>query len=260
MIKRIHCSHLGVEGCLRLARKALYWPNMNTAVRDFVSTCDICNSFQPKQQQEPLLPQKIPDRPWSQVGVDLFELQGTHYVIAVDYYSNFFEVDKLQDTCSTTVIHKLKGYFARHGIPDELRSDNGPQFTSKEFARFVHESQFKHTTSSSHYPQSNGKVENSVKLCKALMKKAIRAKSDIYLALLDFRNTPTEKIHSSPAQRLFGRRTKTQLSMSKKLLIPETVPPGEVKGNLHKSKESQAKFFHQRQNNYHLLSQETQSK
>ncbi|XP_062501428.1 uncharacterized protein K02A2.6-like [Corticium candelabrum] len=112
-------------------------------------------------------------------------------------------MDKLQDACSTTVIHKLKGYFARHGIPDELSSDNGPKFTSKEFARFVHERQFKHTTSSPHYPQSNGKVENSVKSCKALMKKAIKAKSDIYLALLDFRNTPTEKIHSSPAQTIW---------------------------------------------------------
>ena len=90
IIKRIHSSHLGVEGCLRRAREALYWPNMNTAVRDSVSTCDVCNSFQPEQQQEPLLPQKIPDRPWSQIGVDLFELQDTHYVIAVDYYSNFF--------------------------------------------------------------------------------------------------------------------------------------------------------------------------
>ena len=61
MIKRIHSSHLGVEGYLRRAGEALYWPNMNTAVRDFVSTCDMCNSFQPEQQQEPLLPQKIPD-------------------------------------------------------------------------------------------------------------------------------------------------------------------------------------------------------
>ena len=57
---------------------------------------------------------------------------------------------------------------------------------------------------------------------------------------------PTEKIHSSLARRLFGRRTKTQLPMSKKLLIPETVPPGEVKGNLHKSKKSQAKFYDQK--------------
>ena len=130
-------------------------------------------------------------------------------------------MDTLQDTCSTTVVHKLKGYFACHEIPDELRSGNGPQFTSKVIARFVHEWQFKHTTSSPHCPQSNRKVENSVKSCKALMKKAIEAKSDIYLALLDFRNTPTGKIHSSPAQRLFGHRTKTQLPMSKKLLIPE---------------------------------------
>ena len=101
------------------------------------------------------------------------------YVITVDYYSNFFEVDCVKDTISSTVIHKRKSAFARRGIPGIVVSDNGPQFASAEFAKFAREWEFTHVTSSPRYPQSNGKVENAVKTCKTLMKKAVKVKSDI---------------------------------------------------------------------------------
>jgi transposase InsO family protein len=51
----------------------------------------------------------------------------------VDYYSKFIEVDKLGDMSSATTIDTLKGQISRHGIPEMLRTDNGPQFSSKEF-------------------------------------------------------------------------------------------------------------------------------
>ena len=83
--------------------------------------------------------------------------------------------------------------------------------------------EFEHVTSSPEYPQSNGKVENAVKTAKNLMKKSSSTSSDFHLALLDWRNTPTEGMKSSPAQRMFGRRTRTLLPSSKKLLKPQLV-------------------------------------
>ena len=56
-------------------------------------------------------------------------------------------------------------------MPCELVSDNGPQFASSEFADFAKEWGFQHTTSSPHYPRSNGLAESSVKVVKGLMKK-----------------------------------------------------------------------------------------
>lgn len=55
------------------------------------------------------------------------------YLFTVDYFSNFWEVDYLPDTKSSTVIKKLKAHFARQGIPDFVFSDNGPQYMSTEF-------------------------------------------------------------------------------------------------------------------------------
>ena len=103
------------------------------------------------------------------------------------------------------MIGKLKKRFATHGIPDTFHSDNGPPFSSNEFSAFAVMYEFKHVTSSPEYPQSNGKVENAVKTAKNLMKKSASTSSDFQLALLDWRNTPTEGMKSSPAQRMFGR-------------------------------------------------------
>ena len=90
MLKKIHASHIGIEGCLRRAREILYWPGMTAAIRGCVSACGTCNSFRMEQPKEPLMPQKVPDRPWSKVAVDLFSLDKTEYIIIVDDYSNFF--------------------------------------------------------------------------------------------------------------------------------------------------------------------------
>lgn len=243
MVGRIHSAHLGVEGCLRRAREAIFWPGMNAEVKHFVERCSVCTAYRPAQCREPLQPHGIPARPWQKIAIDLFELGTTNYVILVDYYSSFFEVDKLSDTASTTIVHKTKGHFARHGIPDVVITDNGPQFSCREFSRFARDWHFKHTTTSPRYPQANGKVENTVKTCKNLLQKAMDSKQDVYLALLDFRNTPSEIIGSSPAQRLFGRRTRTQIPMSSKLLEPETIDGTEVTANMQKAKEKQAKRY-----------------
>eukprot|EP00118_Oscarella_pearsei_P024304 m.303614 g.303614 ORF g.303614 m.303614 type:complete len:479 (+) comp40836_c0_seq2:2784-4220(+) len=246
MMAMLHSTHLGIEGCLRRARESFFWPGMNAQIRDYISVCSICNSIRPEQCREPLMSSEVPKRPWSKVAVDLFSLESVDYLITVDYYSNFFEVDRLANTIAPTVIHKLKSHFARHGIPDIVVSDNGPQFANEEFTRFSREWGFKHVTSSPRYPQSNGKVENSVNTCKTIMKKALKAQSDVYLALMDFRNTPSEKIGPSPAQLLFGRQIQTRLPVTPKLLQPAVAAPEVVTRRISEAKEQQAARYDQK--------------
>jgi transposase InsO family protein len=162
MLQQIHKSHIGIEGCLRRAREVIYWPRMNAEVKDYVSKCSICQTHQPEQCREPLKSYDLPQRPWSVVGGDLFQLGHQQFLIIVDYWSGFFEVQELSKVTSKTVITASKVQFARHGIPDTLISDNGPQFASAEFAQFTNEWQIEHRTSSPHYPQSNGCAENAV--------------------------------------------------------------------------------------------------
>ena len=104
----------------------------------------------------------------------------------------------------------------------KIVGDNGSQFASQEFATFAREWGFEHVTSSPHYAQSNGKAENAAKTAKSLLKKAKLGESDPLKAILEWRNTPTEGLESSPAQRrLMSRRTRTMLPTRNSLLAPE---------------------------------------
>ena len=220
MTKKIHSSHLGTEGCLRRARISLYWPRMDAQVKDYIQSCETCLATGRKQQKETLITHEVKGRQWSKVGMDLFELNEKTYLITVDYFSNFVEVDLLEHTKSRDVIHKAKAHFARYGIPDVVVSDNGPQFSSNEFQDFSKKWGFQHVTSSPRYPQSNGLAENAVKTVKRLMTRAKIAKKDAYLSLLDLRNTPTQGMTTSPMERLMSRKAKTLLPMKEELLEP----------------------------------------
>ena len=81
---------------------------------------------------------------------------------------------------------------ARYGIPDEVMSDSGSQYTSREFKNFATEYGFSHVTTSPYHHQSNGRVESAVKEAKKILKKIAASKSDPYLALLAHRDTPQE--------------------------------------------------------------------
>ena len=94
------------------------------------------------------MPTKFPDYPWQKVGTDLFVMNGTTYLLIVDYFSRYPEVVKLTTTTSSAVIAALKPIFASYGVPETLMSDNGPQYASQEFAKFADLYGFTHITSS----------------------------------------------------------------------------------------------------------------
>ena len=238
--EKLHVAHTGVQSCLRRAREVVYWPGMNKDLTDYIAKCDTCNTFQNNQMKEPLISREIPARPWQFIAADIHTSDDKDYLCTVDCYSNNFEVDRLYHKTAGEVILKLKRHFSTHGIPEKLISDNMP-FSSREFDEFAKSYEFERAPSSPEYPQSNGKAENAVKTTKVLMKKAKDAKTDFYLALLEWRNTPSEGMDSSPAQRMFGRHMRTLLPISKQLLKPETQKG--VSEELKERKQVQSKHF-----------------
>ena len=243
MKKKIHSSHLGTESCLRRARECLYWPGMSAEIKEMVASCETCRTYETTPQKESLMPHETPSRPWEQVGVDLFTLENKDYLITVDYYSNFWEVDRLTSTKTAMVILKLKNHFARYGCPDRVISDNGPQFAAEEFATFAGAWDFEHRTSSPGNSKANGKAESAVKTAKMLIRKALEARTDPYLAKLDYRNTPTQGMESSPVQRLMNRRTRTLVPTTATLLQPRVAGRNREIRDLNKRQEQQAKYY-----------------
>jgi len=146
-------------------------------------------------------------------------------------------------TTSKVVTSKLEQHFARHGIPNKVVSNNGPQFNSDEFRRFAHEREFDHVTSSLGHTQSNGLAKSAVKTVKRLIRKARDDRKDPWLALLDHRNTPTEGMRNSPVQRLMSRRTRTLLPARETLLKPKLAESVQEERNKIKMKQA---FYYNR--------------
>ena len=143
------------------------------------------------------------------------------------YYSGYLEIDHLERKTARAIITRLKRHFSNHGIPNLFQRDNG----SSQYFAVAYE--FELVTNSPNYPQSNGRVENADKKAKQLIKKSKQAGTDIYLALLDWRNTPTEGVGCSPVQRLCGQRIRA-LPTATSPLKPTTTP--DVREKLLKKK------------------------
>ena len=216
----LHIGQTGRESCLRRARETIYWPGMNAEIKSYIETCEACREYETSNPKETLMSHEVPERPWQKVGVDIMTYKQKDYLITTDYRSNFWEIDYLPNTTSKTIIHKLKAHFTRYGIPDSVVSDSGSVILSDEFRHFREKWGFEHYPSSAHHHQSNGKVESSVKTAKRMLRKCIKSGEDQYLGLLNIRNTPTQGTDSSPAQRLFSRRTKTIIPTTNALLQP----------------------------------------
>jgi len=115
------------------------------------------------------------------------------------------ELVKLTSTTSAAVITALKAIFSRHGIPDLIHSDNGPQYASQEFLEFSNSYGFHLLTSSLRYPQSNGQAERTVQTVKQMLKKQLQERSgDPHMALPNYRATPLPWCNLSPTELLMG--------------------------------------------------------
>lgn len=111
-------------------------------------------------------------------------------------------------TTAQRTIAKLRKLFAAYGLPTQVVSDNGPQFTAEDFGSFMQVNGIKHIKCAPYHPASNGAVERLVQT----FKKAMKASKDVYsnteqaLAnfLLSYRSTPHSTTNEPPSKLFLG--------------------------------------------------------
>ena len=216
LLDKIHDGHQGITKCRERARQSIWWPGMSRDLEQLVRKCAECCKAQ-KQRAQPMTPSPLPELPWQKVATDLFEWKQDTFLLIVDYYSRFIEIARLNRMTADEVIIRTKSIFARHGIPETVISDNGPQYTSEAYKTFALEYQFKHITSSPYFPQSNGEAERAVRTIKDMLKKS----NDPYLALLAYRTTPLE-VGYSPSELLMSRTLRSTVPTTRHQRAPRT--------------------------------------
>lgn len=241
ILDKIHAGHQGLTKCRDRANSSVWRPGLSAELKDTVMRCQTCQEQKRTQQKEPLISTPLPDRPWKRIGLDLCVYNKGNYLVVSDYYSRFLEILHLPSTTSFQVIQRLKVTFARFGIPDEVVSDNGPQFCCSKFREFANEMDFQHITSSPHHPQGNGHAERAVQTAKKILKQ-----EDPLIALMCYCSTPCSTTGVSPAELLMGRKIHTNLPTLEKNLQPKWPDKKTIMQKDAMEKAKQALYFNRR--------------
>lgn len=226
LLQNLHAAHQGTSMMEQRARAIVYWPGMSKDIRDTRERCVDCNRNAPAQAATPPLPTTPPSTPFEAVFADFFTYGGRHYLVVGDRLSGWVEV--FGSSAGTTLagaaglIRHLRSFFATFGVPEELSSDGGQEFTAGCTEAFLRLWGVRHRVSSAHFPQSNGRAEVAVKTAKRLLMSNTGPTGsldhDRFLrAMLQLRNTPDPDCNISPAQIVFGRPLRDTLSFVNQL-------------------------------------------
>ncbi|MCP4339812.1 MAG: DDE-type integrase/transposase/recombinase, partial [Desulfobulbaceae bacterium] len=167
ILKLLHSGHPGRICMQQKYRDAYFWPGGTERVTEYLKNCNACSLTGKNTHSEPVKTTAIPppDQPWKKVAIDItgpFFTAPKHdrFIVAIScYFSKYPEILFTNRVNSPRLISWLKEVFGRFGVPDELVSDNGPQFTSTMFKNFLAENSIKHNLSAVYNPQQNGMIE-----------------------------------------------------------------------------------------------------
>ena len=212
-----HEGHLGIVGTKQKLRSKVWWPGMEKDAEKHCKTCYGCQLVSRSSPPEPIRSTALPTGPWRDLAIDLLGPlpTGESILVVVDYYSRYYEIDIMRSTVASKVISSLEEIFARHGLPESLTSDNGPQFVATEFTEYMEQQGIRHHRVTAKWPQANGEVERqNSSLLKRLQiahaeKKDWKKELNVYLAA--YRSLPHSTTGVTPAELLFGRKIRTKL-------------------------------------------------
>ena len=223
LLNELHTNHTGSSRMKELARSYLWWPNLDQDLENVSASCDTCLEHRSMPPKAELHPWEWPKAPWHRIHVDhAGPMDGNYFLVIVDAHSKWTDIYKTKGTTSTETIRLLQHSFSRFGLPVSLVSDNGPCFTSAEFAEFTKTSGVRHITTAVYKPSTNGLAERMVQTFKNALRKSsepIPVALDRFL--FNYRMTPHATTGVTPAELMFGRKLRTRLD----LIRPDNFTP-----------------------------------
>jgi transposase InsO family protein len=214
-----HIGHQGIVKTKRLLRSKVWFPNIDKMVEETIQNCLPCQAATSGNHPppDPLHMTHLPSAPWKEVATDFLGPfpTGEYLLVVIDEFSRFPEVEVLTTVSAKAVLPKLDAIFSRQGIPDVLKSDNGPPFNGTEFESYAKHCGFTHRKITPYWPQANGEAERFMRTLQKSIRAAIIEKRNWKQAmnqfLLNYRATPHSTTSISPSESLNSRKIKTML-------------------------------------------------
>ena len=221
MIMLAHSGHQGIVKTKRLLRDSVWFPGIDRMVEEVVKGCLPCQAanHDPKPVCEPLQMSPLPLGPWQELSIDFCGPfpSGDYLLVVTDDFSRYPEVEILRSTSAKAVIPHLDSIFARQGIPEVVRTDNGPPFNSESFQMFATQLGFTHRRITPEWPRANGEAERLMKTLEKAIRTAVvqgkNWKQELFTFLRQYRATPHSTTGKSPSELLNGRKLKSTLPL-----------------------------------------------
>ena len=216
MLVLAHEGHPGMVSMKQRLRSKVWWPGIDRQAEKFCKTCYGCQLVSHPANPEQIKPTPLPRGSWQDLAVDLLGPlpSGDSVLVVVDYFSRFYETGVMRSTTSEKIIERLEESFRSHGLPLSVTSDNGPQFRSDVFERYLEGRGVEHRKTAALWPQANGEVDRQN---RSLLKKTRIAqgegkdwKDEVRKYLVAYRSTPHTTTGVSPAELLFGRKMRAK--------------------------------------------------
>lgn len=217
VLQLLHEGHWGSTRMKQVARRHVWFPNIDKEIERVVSNCNVCQSNM-SDPRKTFSSWPAANHPWERIHVDFAgPFFSKMWLICVDAFSKFPYTVELKDITAATTIQALQSIFTIEGLPVTIVSDNGTQFTSEEFRKFCKLNSITHLTSAPFHPASNGQAERFVRTFKASFSKIMidednRQKS-LFKFLNTYRATSDPLVGKSPAELLHGRQPRTLISV-----------------------------------------------
>ena len=228
-------GHLGQKKTRERIWQEFFWPGIVGDIKRYCMSCDTCQRTSPKGRTKrvPLGKMPVIETAFKRVAVDIVgpikpisASKKQYILVMVDYATRYPEAVALKDIRAETIAEALWNFWTRLGLPDEILSDRGAQFTCELMRDVNHLLSIKGLTTTPWHPQTNGLVERFNGTLKQMLKKlAIEQpeKWDQYIPALLFayREVPQESLGFSPFELLYGRTVKGPMQVLRQLWTEE---------------------------------------
>ncbi|XP_042149961.1 uncharacterized protein LOC120847418 [Ixodes scapularis] len=233
----IMSGHQGMKNTLNLVSEEFFWPCMQSEVKRYVRSCDVCQRTVPKGKQgkAPLGSMPTIETPFQKVAIDIIgpivpiATSGNRYILTmVDMATRYPDAVALKSIGSQQVAEALVEMFTRYGVPQEILSDRGTSFTSELMREVSRLLSMKHLLTTPYHPMSNGLVERFNGTIKQMLRRMCQERPkdwDRYLPALLFayREVPQSSLRFSPFELLYGRRVRGPLAILREMWSNEAL-------------------------------------
>ena len=220
-------GHLGISKTLYKISDKFFWPNLRESVKNYVKTCHVCqvvgnpNQVIPKAPLQPII---IPEEPFDKVIIDCVgplpkTKGGNQYLLTLMCATTRYpEAIPLRNISAKTVAKAILKYFTSFGIPKEIQSDRGTNFTSDLLRNVLRELGIRQTLSSAYHPESQGALERWHQTFKTMLKKFCAESTldwdeGINYLIFAIREAPQESLGFSPFEMVYGKQLRGPLAL-----------------------------------------------